>query len=176
MGAIPTGAVIHAIHYHTNNVLSIVKRIGAMRQRNEKNLMDILTPPLLAGSGKTLSKTMIQNEMDTAVQAILGYVSRWVGQGVGCSKVPDLNNIGKMEDRATLRISSQLLANWLHWKVCSKEEIIKAFEHWAVLYKQNESDINYVQMKPVGRSESQQCLYGRFRISFEWSGRSEWVY
>ena len=147
----PTGAVIHAIHYHTNNVLSIVKRIGAMRQRNEKNLMDILTPPLLAGSGKTLSKTMIQNEMDTAVQAILGYVSRWVGQGVGCSKVPDLNNIGKMEDRATLRISSQLLANWLHWKVCSKEEIIKAFEHWAgVVDKQNESDINYVQMKPVG--------------------------
>ena len=72
--------------------------------------------------------SMIQNEMDTAVQAILGYVSRWVGQGVaGCSKSLNLNNIGKMEDRATLRISSQLLANWLHWKLCSKEEVIKTF-------------------------------------------------
>ena len=146
----PTGAVIHAIHYHTNNVLSIVKRIGAMRQRNEKNLMDILTPPL----GRKWSE--IVQSYDTkrngyCCSSHFGICKSLGRPGVGCSKVPDLNNIGKMEDRATLRISSQLLANWLHWKVCSKEEIIKAFEHWAgVVDKQNESDINYVQMKPVG--------------------------
>ena len=151
----PTGATIHAIHYHVNNVFAIVDRISVLRERNDRNLMDILTPPLVSGSNNELSQRTIEKEINTAVQAILGYVSRWVGQGVGCSKVPDLNNIGKMEDRATLRISSQLLANWLHHKVCSEDQIKKAFEYWATIVdEQNIKDNNYVKMSGVKNSNA----------------------
>jgi malate synthase len=151
----PTGATIHAIHYHVNNVFAIVDRISALRERSDKNLLDILTPPLVAGSNNELSKPVIEKEINTAVQAILGYVSRWVGQGVGCSKVPDLNNIGKMEDRATLRISSQLLANWLHHEVCTEQDIKDAFRHWAaVVDNQNSNDNNYVKMSGVEASNA----------------------
>ena len=139
----PTAAALHAMHYHKVNV---AERQNELATRERASLDAILTPPLL---DRNLSDEEIQKELENNAQGILGYVSRWVGQGVGCSKVPDTNNIAFMEDRATLRISSQHIANWLHHNITNDEEVITVFKRMAeVVDIQNAGDENYTPMSP----------------------------
>ena len=144
----PIGATLHSIHYHQVCVPEIQ---ATLKQRSRASLGDILDIPLLnkAGSGEqmTLSAEQIQSELDNNVQGILGYVVRWIDAGVGCSKVPDINNTGLMEDRATLRISSQHICNWLHHDICTQDQVIQAFERMAVVVdQQNARDESYNPM------------------------------
>ncbi|WP_350585962.1 malate synthase G [Pseudoalteromonas sp. RB2-MNA-CIBAN-0110] len=139
----PTAATLHAMHYHDINVFIEQQSIA---KRTIASLNDLLTPPLMTDP-KTLSKEDIQSELENNAQGILGYVVRWIDQGVGCSKVPDINHIGLMEDRATLRISSQYMANWLLNGVCSKAQIKSTMAKMAkVVDGQNEHDTAYTPM------------------------------
>jgi len=139
----PTAATLHAMHYHDVNVFTEQQSIA---KRTIASLNDLLTPPLMADP-KRLSKEDIQSELENNAQGILGYVVRWIDQGVGCSKVPDINHIGLMEDRATLRISSQHMANWLLNGVCSQAQIKSTMAKMAkVVDGQNEHDTAYTPM------------------------------
>ena len=140
----PTAAVIHSIHYHQINVQSEQEKI---LERENANLNDLLDIPLLTSN--SLTNEEINDELENNAQGILGYVVRWVDQGIGCSKVPDINNVGLMEDRATCRISSQHISNWLHHGLCSEEQVIEIMKKMAkVVDEQNKNDVNYKNMAP----------------------------
>ncbi|MBB1332174.1 MULTISPECIES: malate synthase G [unclassified Pseudoalteromonas] len=152
----PTAATLHAMHYHDVDVFACQKAIA---QRQQASLTELLTPPLMVDPN-SLSKEDIQAELDNNAQGILGYVVRWIDQGVGCSKVPDINHIGLMEDRATLRISSQHMANWLQHGVCTQAQIETTMAKMAkVVDGQNEGDPAYVNMADSVQSLAQSIAY-----------------
>ncbi len=140
----PTAASLHAMHYHELNIFEKHKKLNDNKTNYIDNLLSI---PV--ADRPNWSKEEINNELCNSAQTILGYVVRWVDQGIGCSKVPDINNVGLMEDRATLRISSQHIANWLHHGICSNRQVLEILKKMAkIVDKQNQGDPEYQNMSP----------------------------
>lgn len=167
----PTGATLHALHYH----LCDVREVQAGMKGGRPTLDKILQVPLLGD--RKLSAEEIQRELENNLQGLLGYVVRWVGQGVGCSKVPDMNHVQLMEDRATLRISSQHVANWLHHGCVTEEQVVDTMKKMAVVVdEQNKGDKDYKRMSPAFDSiEWQAALDLVFKGRKTANGYTEWT-
>jgi malate synthase len=138
------------MHYHHVNVSDIQDKMLKQFASNDDSddLSELLTIPLLKNKNE-LSEADIKNELDNNVQGLLGYVVRWIDHGTGCSKVPDIDNVARMEDRATLRISSQHICNWLHHGILTKAQVLESLQRMAkIVDKQNITDANYTAMAP----------------------------
>ena len=141
----PTAAALHALHYHEVDVFGVHKKI--IEKNNSSNRKDLLTIPIADRPNWSIDE--INVEISNSAQSILGYVVRWIDQSVGCSKVPDINDIELMEDRATLRISSQHIGNWIKHGICSKKRVLEILKKMAkVVDRQNKNDPNYINMSP----------------------------